>query len=302
MGSFTESPLFILGSERSGTTLLRLMLTSHPEVCIPPESIFYINLRKKYYDCIHSQNALNRFIDELYKDEKFLEWKVPETELRKYLNTFPYKDYPALAGEIYNYYAAKNKPQATIVGDKNPHFTFHASTLFHDFPRAKVLLIVRDVRAVYNSVKKKFIQDGRSRKKLIGLITDRWKASGSVWESYRSSSNFCVIRYEDLLTDPETILEQICRWLGINFDREMMLYHQKNRLLELVPKSQVKWLQLTFSPVEKARMDAWKHELNSWEAEAIEIMNESTLRRFGYAIDRRYRWRGRIWLMFWAIL
>jgi GT2 family glycosyltransferase len=33
------SPIFLMGAERSGTTLLRLMLTAHPAICIPPESL-----------------------------------------------------------------------------------------------------------------------------------------------------------------------------------------------------------------------------------------------------------------------
>ena len=35
---------FIVGSPRSGTTLLRAMFDSHPELAIPPESYFVVGL------------------------------------------------------------------------------------------------------------------------------------------------------------------------------------------------------------------------------------------------------------------
>ena len=40
--------LFIIGNPRSGTSLLRLMLTCHPEIVIPPESHFFLWLEEKY--------------------------------------------------------------------------------------------------------------------------------------------------------------------------------------------------------------------------------------------------------------
>ncbi|MEO8322834.1 MAG: sulfotransferase, partial [Actinomycetota bacterium] len=39
-----DTPFFIVGSARSGTTLLRMMLNAHPEVALPPESRFIVEL------------------------------------------------------------------------------------------------------------------------------------------------------------------------------------------------------------------------------------------------------------------
>jgi len=41
-----DAPIFIVGSPRSGTTLLRLMLNQHPRIAIPPESLFLPQLYK----------------------------------------------------------------------------------------------------------------------------------------------------------------------------------------------------------------------------------------------------------------
>ncbi|MEE2987827.1 MAG: sulfotransferase, partial [Nitrospinota bacterium] len=73
-----DSPLFIIGNPRSGTTLLRLMLTCHPNICIPPESGFMIDLYKTYYRCQVDSKSLQNFITDVLSSQKMETWKITE--------------------------------------------------------------------------------------------------------------------------------------------------------------------------------------------------------------------------------
>jgi hypothetical protein len=46
-GTAAERPIFVVGCPRSGTTLLQLMLHSHPRIAIPPETRFMLDIYER---------------------------------------------------------------------------------------------------------------------------------------------------------------------------------------------------------------------------------------------------------------
>jgi len=72
------SPIFLIGAERSGTTLLRLMLTAPPAICIPPESLFFVALESKYGAAKDLLPQIEDFLNDLYNNNfhRFREWNV----------------------------------------------------------------------------------------------------------------------------------------------------------------------------------------------------------------------------------
>src|SRR5690554_1611570 len=111
-----NKPIFILGNQRSGTSLLRLMLHSHPEICIPPESHFFLWLENKYGNW--NDAYLEKFLDDLYKATKFETWNLERTELRNYLRGFSIENYAHLISLIYKFYALKENRNPRYWGDK----------------------------------------------------------------------------------------------------------------------------------------------------------------------------------------
>src|SRR5688572_22151706 len=62
-----KPPFFLLGSQRSGTTMLRLMLNNHPNLAIPHESVFITNYFQRlsdYGDLSNRENA-RRLLDDV---------------------------------------------------------------------------------------------------------------------------------------------------------------------------------------------------------------------------------------------
>ena len=137
-------PIFIVGIKRSGTTLLRLMLDSHSQIAITPESqfigYFYNNL--KNYGPLKDDNNFLKLVNDITRCRrfKFRNTKVPDEKIL--LNSI----YPRNLSNIINFfntmYMFDNKKK--IWGDKTPIFHRHVDRLVDLFPSCKIICIIRD--------------------------------------------------------------------------------------------------------------------------------------------------------------
>ena len=107
-----ERPIFILGNPRSGTSLLRLMLHSHSQICIPPESHFFLWLEEKYKDW--NIELLDVFVDELFQSTKFETWGMDKHSLALHLANPCPNSYSEVIAIIYKYYCRKGKDEPKL--------------------------------------------------------------------------------------------------------------------------------------------------------------------------------------------
>jgi hypothetical protein len=278
-----EGPLFIIGVDRSGTTLLRLILTSHPLVSIPPESLFIIMNEKKFNDSTDLRPKIDDFIESLYQDVKFTEWNLDKHLLKLWLlGDYPLS-YPETVKKVYLFYANKSKPSAIIWGDKNPTNIYNVPKLLKLFPKAKFIHIIRDIRAIYNSLNRKEIRDNWGIKEdMITFSSNRWAQSFKIVSDYFGDENFYTVYYEDLVRHPVEVTGKICDFIQVPFDPVMLDFYKNNQLQELVPPNRKEWHQLTFEPVTGKRIDAWKKQLTKKQIMSVELENYELMCKFGY--------------------
>jgi hypothetical protein len=73
--------LFIVGFQRSGTTLLRLMLNAHPEIAIPHDSAeLWFDYREKtvsQYNGLSDAHQVTRMVDDLLAEPRIKAWQTP---------------------------------------------------------------------------------------------------------------------------------------------------------------------------------------------------------------------------------
>lgn len=139
-------PVFIIGAERSGTTLLRLMLSSSKELCIPPESIFLTALYPKYKDGLATLEQVQPFLDDLFSVFFFDQWQIDRDIIKHKILELENFSYANIIEAIYRSYSAMRDPDATRWGDKNPIHTLRTDTLLALFPNAQFVHIIRDGR------------------------------------------------------------------------------------------------------------------------------------------------------------
>lgn len=179
-------PVFLLGTQRSGTTLLTKMLSSHPKLHIqnelPLQSIFTAGANK--------QSVIDNF-DKLYQ-----------------------KRYGKSVCDFMEYHSK------IIWGLKDPQLTEHIKVLKEFLPGSKFIVIVRDPRAVVNSYMNN--RWGLGTTAYTGAL--RWCHEVSLQDSLLDEigTNGLHLRYEDLVNNPEEVLRKVCRHLNIPFSDHML--------------------------------------------------------------------------------
>lgn len=117
-------PLFIIGSGRSGNTLLRAMLTKHGDYIIPPESYVLGRaiLEYRIINCLPWKYVVKYVFYRFQRHKEFRHWRVDLCNLfHKVVNTDEsLRCLAVILDSIYRYYGEKHFPSGKYWGDKTP--------------------------------------------------------------------------------------------------------------------------------------------------------------------------------------
>ena len=205
-------PFFIVGSARSGTTLLRLMLNAHPEVGIPPESRFITEL----YDG-RDEVDTSAFLTALAAHKRFKLWGLPIEAVTEALPPGR-AAYAVAAGAPFAAWAQRRgKPRW---GDKTPRYVEHVPLLARLWPGARFVHLIRDGRNVALSY-----ADVSFGPKTVAAAAALWarRVRGGMDDGRAlGTGRYTELRYEDLVGDPESHARRLCDFLELDFDPGML--------------------------------------------------------------------------------
>jgi hypothetical protein len=280
---------FVVGRPRSGTTLLRSLFDAHPNVQIPIECKFILDLYPKYGRKTHwSHKDILEFFDDLLKQLRFDTWTISHEKLRRDLlkcaGDSPYSRICKVV--YYNYQSFFPKDKMLIFGDKNPGYTIYTERLLEIFPGSKFIHIVRDYRDNYVSVK-----DVDFELPIPSMVAYKWRLFYRSFERFRKQyPDLCrVIRYEDLTADPERETRELCRFLGLDYYPEVLNYYKKkDEILKVYPKEFITRYHANLgNQVNQSRVEIWKRKLTRMEIILADIGAGKTSEKAGYR--RQYR-------------
>jgi protein-tyrosine sulfotransferase len=260
-----EKIIAIGGCARSGTTLTRVVLDSHSTIIIGPPTSVFIPIKLDTYD-IAFRLAL-------------------DAERVNYIAATSAGDrvrfIEALALECKRAY---NK---TIWGDKTARNVHRFDWILRHFPNSRVIHVIRDGRDVVCSLK-----NHRRRQVIHGelqplknempleICIDRWTRSINDGLVYRGDSRYHEIRYEDLVENPEATIKQVCGFLNVPFEDNMLKFHQvKGPLRDPIRFPQN--LEATL-PLYKTSIGRWRTELTREEQRLTEDAIKNLLIRLNY--------------------
>ena len=157
---------FVVGVNRSGTTLLRLMLDAHPELTIPPETHFIPEVIRR----ANHENTRRRLIRSITKHPRWGDFGLDEEELRARAKQVR----PLTAGDaircFYELYAERQgKPRW---GDKTPRYMRAMPRISRALPEARFVHLIRDGRDVALSQRERVI-DGAPLP--MAAMAERWQ-------------------------------------------------------------------------------------------------------------------------------
>lgn len=284
-GPRTERPILILGCPRSGTTLLRLMLNAHPRIAIPPETRFLLPTyfeRERFGDLgqVEGRRKLAEFLTgtELYR--------FADHDTDRAVVTQAILDAPPTVGSaleaVYQQYAARfDKPRW---GDKLPTYIEHVRPLLQLFPDAHLIHVLRDGRDCIASLKRQSWSK-RSTPDSIG-VWNRAVDYGNKARAWVPAEQWHEIKYEELVSDPEARLKELCAFLDEDFVDDMLEPH---RVGQSAMPSRKQLKGKLSGEVTTSSIGGWSRHLEEWESNLMHYVSGKRLRALGYAAPKAKR-------------
>lgn len=277
-----NGPIFVIGANRSGTTLLRLILNAHSRIGIPDELI-YINSyiagvpieqwRSPGLDAAQYRKLVEEFLEDNCSPLHELDIdRVKECILAGPRNfRRPYRIALESWAEHYG------KPRW---GEKTPSNLFYADILIDMFPDAQFIHLLRDPRAGVASMQKvSFLPDD-----IVFNALNRHKhmtQGRSILENHVPPPQRHTLRYEDLVRNPAETTRQICEFLEEEYEPEMLSYHENaGRFMKDTAASD--YNATATRPISDSAIWKWIDRLTCEEVAIIETICGREMREAGY--------------------
>lgn len=264
---------FIVGSGRSGTTLLRSMFNAHPDVAIPDESHFVVTMaraRRRYEAPGGFRTDL--FLEDLGGHWGFRGWGLDVGEVAAELEANPPASLPEALRRVYGRYALSRGKRH--YGDKTPIYVLHLAVLAGLFPEARILHVVRDGRDVALSF---LDQDFGPRSVAEAAVRwKRWVGRGRAGGGRLGPERYREVRYEDLVADPEAALRELSPFVGVGFHERMLRYFEPGR----VEVERHYYRSVRLPPT--ADLRAWRRDMAPGDVRTFEALAGGVLSDLGY--------------------
>ena len=220
----SASPTFLIGAERSGTTLFRLMVDSHPEItCI--ENLDYV------INAVEDDGSFPSLADYAVRLETETVYSTSGFSLDQSL-----PDLAAVANDfVAQRMAASGKSSVAVMAHDG------LEAILRIWPDAKFIHIVRDPRGVALSAKA--FEWGTA----VYFGISRWASLMDEWDRVTApmaADRLMEIRFEDLVTDHEAVLTDVCAFLGHSYSPEMLSYAAETDYELPIPGKADEWASL----------------------------------------------------------
>ena len=238
-------PIFVVGNSRSGTTLMGSILGLNPQVFTFEELHFFGTLwsQSDRHKTLTKEQAISLAAKLLaIQDEDVISHKDPqlfESEAKIIVAELDRDSYTATdVLQIFLIYAAKKNNKA-IPCEQTPRNVLYISELLELYPDCHIINMVRDPRDVLLSQKYKW------KIRFLGASNIPYREAIRAWTNYHAitisklwnvainnyqknqeSDRLINIRFEDLITQPENIIRQVCQFAELEFTPEMLQVSQ----------------------------------------------------------------------------
>lgn len=214
-------PVVLFGAERSGTTLLRLMLDGHSQISWAPELDFIL----ESVEAPFSNEGIRNYTAQLRRMRIFQDLSLEIREV---------EDFEGLLRDLF--FQVRSQSRKEIFG-----LTLHASlqSFYALFPSARYIHLVRDPRDVAKSCME-MGWDGN-----LWSAVERWQRAEAEWQDFKkqiSPEDFIEIRFEDLISKCSETLKSLCEFLNVEFEAGLLSYPDRTTYKVPDPSRSSPWM------------------------------------------------------------
>jgi hypothetical protein len=272
-----SAPFFIVGSPRSGTALVRLMLDGHPRLAVPPESHFVVALAARRHRLSRRpQEAIARICDR----HRFRAFGLDPGAVAAMAERAGPATYAEAVRAVFGAYAAACGKARW--GDKTPGHVGHIGLLARLFPDAQFIHVVRDGRAVAAWVAG--MPFGPADPVAAAFWWRRRVRDGRRAGARLGPARYMELRLEDLIADPERALRAVLAFLGEPWS-PAVLDHRGRAEAFLAGSERRRRIHPHVVRPPTAGLRDWRAGLDRRTARLVEAACAPLLAELGYAVD-----------------
>lgn len=280
-----SEPIFIIGTERSGTNLLRLILNAHSQIAVPhPPHILknFFNLEFYYADLRKDQN-FKRLIRDVVRMVELhpYPWGIRIDQDEIFVSARD-RNLISIFFAIYDQYLGSTEKKRW--GCKSTFMIYHVALIRRYYPGAKFLYMVRDGRDVAVSAKKSVFN-----RYSVYYVAGLWKKEqqiGIYWLNKLPKTDIFLVKYEDLLVNPEVTVKSVCVFLNEPYQDKMLNFFDTQEA-QKSGRMSAAWKN-TSRPILKDNFGKFKTELKKSEVDLFEAIGGQELDYFSYPLFRPF--------------
>jgi hypothetical protein len=291
------SRIFIVGFGRSGTTLLRTILSRHSRIAITPETHF-LKRAEAAGGPQGSPEDFEAFWERLTEWVRFRDLGIDPAETRALVGRDT--SFRAVFDAMLEAY--RSRLGAARVGEKTPSHSRYLSTLLGWYPDAQVLVLERDPRAAIASFLKtpwvretifepslrRGLTTGDPRNAIADLAAEWERLYAHEFARRADDPRLRRVRYENLVRGPEREVRGICDFLGEAFEPAMLGDEEVSPPSAAIGDARIEnWRRgherRSNAPVSADSLEKWRGILTAEQAALIEARCRRGMALTGYA-------------------
>lgn len=265
--------------ERSGTTLLAMMVGAHPEIAVPLSTTgmwydFFACMPRDYRN-LADYEAITRLVDDVLAHERIRLWNTA-LERERILAECQPGDFGSVVAAVHREYARQYGKPHWANSDIATLDAMHLANGW--FPHGRFLHIIRDGRDV--ALSHQTVPFGAGN---FAECTLAWRHR--VGQNLRMGAilgpnRYLAIRYEDLILEPEPTLRRICAFLGVPFSPAML--DHATAVEKAIPEHKLwMWPEIK-KPLQPAKVEVWKNRMSIAQRTVCEWNAGELLGELGY--------------------
>jgi len=278
-------PVQIVGTQRSGSNLLRVMLNQLSGVFAPHPAHILKTFHPiiEYYGDLKDDGNFYELVSDICEFVRLnpVPWRNDSLDPDTVVNHCKERSLFEIYRKLYEINALSH--QATYWFNKSMHNVYYIDEFTKKGFKPYIIHLVRDGRDVALSFKNAIVGD-----KHIYHLAKKWKEDQEISSYFVKEfgpERAITIKYEDLLQDPEKEIKKICVLLNINYSRNILKYYESEDS-QITATSGEMWHNLA-KPIMKNNFNKYKKGLLPDDILLFEMIAGYVLEKFDYTLENK---------------